>query len=41
MLYKATELARINNYYVGGLSHTWMTYYKSRLTDDWAIINEW
>ena len=28
-LYQATENARQNNYYVGGLSHTWMTFYQS------------
>ena len=40
-LYQATESARQNNYYVGGLSHTWMTYYLSQLTDDYLIRNEW
>ena len=40
-LYKSTELARKHNYYVGGLSHTWMTYYKAQLTDDGVCLNEW
>lgn len=40
-LYQATENARQNNYYVGGLSHTWMTFYQSQLTEDYLIRNEW
>lgn len=40
-IFKAIDQAILNNYYVGGLSHTWMTYYKAQLTDDGVSINEW
>ena len=40
-LYQSTENARVNNYYVGGLSHTWMSFYLAQLTDDCLIRNEW
>ena len=40
-LYKATEQARKYNHYVGGVSHTWIQYYQTMLTDDWAILTEW
>ena len=40
-LFKATELARSFNYYDGGLSHTWMTFYQAQLTDDGVALNEW
>ena len=40
-MYKAIEQARTHNYFVGGLSHTWMTYYKAQLTDDGIKLNEW
>lgn len=41
ILYKATEHARMYNFYVGGLSHTWMPHYISKLTDNGTILNEW
>ena len=41
MLYNATSHARMYNFYVGGLSHTWMAHYISKLTDNGAILNEW
>lgn len=41
MMYKATKQAQVNNYYVGGLSHTWMGYYTVMLTADGTIVNEW
>ncbi|XP_003389465.1 PREDICTED: protein phosphatase Slingshot homolog 2-like [Amphimedon queenslandica] len=40
-LFKATEQARSYNYYDGGLSHTWMTFYQAQLTDDGIALNEW
>ena len=40
-IFKAIDQAILNNHYVGGLSHTWMTYYKAQLTDDGVSINEW
>lgn len=40
-LFKATERARFHNYYEGGLSHTWMTFYLAQRTDDGVILNEW
>lgn len=40
-MFKAIEQARTHNYFVGGLSHTWMTYYRAQLTDDGVSLNEW
>lgn len=41
MMYKATKDAHTYNYYVGGLSHTWTSYYTVMVTTDGAILNEW
>lgn len=41
MMYKAAKDAQTYNYYVGGLSHTWMGYYTGMITTDGAILNEW
>ncbi|XP_074640794.1 uncharacterized protein LOC141898664 isoform X2 [Tubulanus polymorphus] len=40
-LYKVTDVAMKNYYYPGGLTHTWMCYYESRIKSDRASINEW
>lgn len=41
VMYKATKDAQTYNYYQGGLSHTWMSYYSVKITTDGAILNEW
>ena len=41
MLFKYSEVARVNNFYVGGLSHTWVSWYTRNLTDNRSILNEW
>ena len=41
VMYKATKDAQANNYYVGGLSHTWMSCYNVLVTTDGSILNEW
>ena len=41
MLFKYSEMARVNNFYVSGLSHTWVSWYTRSLTDNRSILNEW
>ncbi len=41
MMYKAVKDAQTYNYYIGGLSHTWVSYYSRISTSDGAILNEW
>eukprot|EP00118_Oscarella_pearsei_P028900 m.3226 g.3226 ORF g.3226 m.3226 type:complete len:1000 (+) comp9155_c0_seq1:112-3111(+) len=40
-LHKACELARSCNYFLGGLSHTWIGYYQTQLTSDLVSLGEW
>lgn len=35
------DVARRNNYYVDGLTHTWVSYYAARVSSSLAAINEW
>jgi len=35
------DVARRNNYYVDGLTHTWVSYYMARVSSSLAAINEW
>ena len=35
------DVARRNNYYVDGLTHTWVSYYTARVSSSLAAINEW
>lgn len=35
------DVARRNNYYVDGLTHTWVSYYAARISSSMAAINEW
>ncbi|KAI6647140.1 Protein phosphatase Slingshot-like protein 2-like [Oopsacas minuta] len=37
----AVENARDLNYYSGGTSHTWVPYYKDKLTDNRQSLHEW
>ncbi len=40
-MFKAIDQARAHNYFFGGLSHTWMTYYRAQLSEDGVALNEW
>lgn len=40
-LHLAIKVARDNNYYAKGLSHTWITYYVSNINSTRLQINEW
>lgn len=40
-LHLAIKVARDNNYYAKGLSHTWITYYISNINSTRLQINEW
>ena len=35
------DVARRNNYYVDGLTHTWVSYYTARISSSLTAINEW
>ena len=35
------DVARRYNYYVDGLTHTWVSYYAARISSSLAAINEW
>jgi len=35
------DVARRNNYYVDGLTHTWVSYYTARISSSLAAISEW
>ena len=35
------DVARRNNYYVDGLTHTWVSYYTARVSSSLAAISEW
>jgi len=35
------DVARRQNYYVDGLTHTWVSYYSARISSSLAAINEW
>jgi len=35
------DVARRNNYYVDGLTHTWVSYYIARISSSLVAINEW
>ena len=40
-LIKARDTAFSQNYFPGGLTHTWVTYYEVNLNSDQSCINEW
>jgi len=35
------DVARRNNYYVDGLTHTWVSYYSARISSSLAAVSEW
>ncbi|KAL9900363.1 protein phosphatase Slingshot isoform 1-T2 [Glossina fuscipes fuscipes] len=40
-LHKVSQKARENNFYPGGPSHDWLTYYEKRIESDQSCLNEW
>lgn len=40
-LHKVSQKARENNFYPGGPSHDWLSYYESRIESDQSCLNEW
>lgn len=40
-LHKVSSKAREQNYFLGGLSHDWVSYYEQRIESDRSCLNEW
>ncbi|XP_011297253.1 protein phosphatase Slingshot isoform X3 [Fopius arisanus] len=40
-LHKVSSKAREQNYFAGGLSHDWVSYYEKRIASDRSCLNEW
>ncbi|XP_037942520.1 protein phosphatase Slingshot isoform X2 [Teleopsis dalmanni] len=40
-LHKVSHKARENNFYPGGPSHDWLSYYEQRVESDQSCLNEW
>ncbi|TMW52993.1 hypothetical protein DOY81_001941 [Sarcophaga bullata] len=40
-LHKVSHKARENNFYPGGPSHDWLSYYESRIESEQSCLNEW
>ncbi|PSN43513.1 hypothetical protein C0J52_21209 [Blattella germanica] len=40
-LHKVSSKAREKNYFSGGLTHDWVTYYEERIESDRSCLNEW
>ncbi|XP_063973924.1 protein phosphatase Slingshot isoform X2 [Diachasmimorpha longicaudata] len=40
-LHKVSSKAREQNYFSGGLSHDWVSYYEQRIASDRSCLNEW
>ncbi|XP_020284092.1 protein phosphatase Slingshot homolog 2 isoform X2 [Pseudomyrmex gracilis] len=40
-LHKVSAKAREQNYFLGGLSHDWVSYYEQRIESDRSCLNEW
>lgn len=40
-LHKVSSKARDNNYYPGGPSHSWASYYEERISSERSCLNEW
>lgn len=41
MIHEASSQARSNNFYHGGHSHQWCTYYTNQIDSDRSCLNEW
>uniref|UniRef100_A0A1B6C0Y3 protein-serine/threonine phosphatase n=1 Tax=Clastoptera arizonana TaxID=38151 RepID=A0A1B6C0Y3_9HEMI len=40
-LHKVSSKAREHNYFLGGVTHDWVTYYEERIESDQSCLNEW
>ena len=40
-LHKVSSKAREHNYFLGGLTHDWVSYYEQRIESDRSCLNEW
>ncbi|KAJ8964158.1 hypothetical protein NQ317_007500 [Molorchus minor] len=40
-LHKVSAKAREQNYFQGGISHSWVDYYENRIESDRSCLNEW
>lgn len=40
-LHKVSSKARDHNYFLGGLTHEWVSYYEQRIESDRSCLNEW
>ncbi|XP_061399778.1 protein phosphatase Slingshot [Musca vetustissima] len=40
-LHKVSQKARENNFYPGGPSHDWLSFYESRIESEQSCLNEW
>ncbi|XP_022918402.1 protein phosphatase Slingshot isoform X2 [Onthophagus taurus] len=40
-LHKVSSKARQENYYQGGVTHSWVSYYEERIESDRSCLNEW
>ncbi|XP_075220500.1 protein phosphatase Slingshot isoform X3 [Lycorma delicatula] len=40
-LHKVSSKAREKNYFLGGLTHDWVSYYEQRIESDRSCLNEW
>lgn len=40
-LHKVSSKARENNYFAGGPSHEWVSYYEEHIESDRSCLNEW
>lgn len=40
-LHKVSAKARASNYYPGGPSHDWVSYYEDRIESEQSCLNEW
>jgi protein phosphatase slingshot len=40
-LHKVSSKAREHNYFLGGLTHDWVSYYEQHIESDRSCLNEW
>lgn len=41
VIHKASAKAREYNYFMGGISHSWIEYYDRKIESDRSCLNEW
>ena len=40
-LFNVRDIARSQNYFVNGLTHTWMSFYEASIASNQEALNEW